>query len=335
MKEPFGMTQEGLASLYTIENDKFIMKVSDYGATLVSFIDKKTNIDVVIGFDSVQGYIRNEGAYICSSVGRTANRIKDGIFTMNGKIYHLPINNGSNCNHGGEKGFSKHLWKSNEENNSVIFTLFSKDGDEGYPGNMNATIIFTLDEKGIEIKASATSDEDTLFAYTCHSYFNMDESKTVLNQKLKIYANEYAPLDDSGVALPNYQNVENTPFDFRNFKEIGKDINNDDYQLKLGNGYDHYFDIKGEGLRPMAELNGDKLSLVVSSDMPGIHFYSANYTETDEGKNGQSYELRCAAALEAEYLPNAWNYDGKIKKPLLKKGETNTAVIRYDLNELK
>lgn len=333
MKEPFGKTEEGLASIYSIENDKFVMKVTDYGATLVSLIDKKTGIDTVIGFDSIQGYIRYDDAYICASVGRVANRIKDGVFTMNGKEYHVPINNGTNSLHGGLKGFSKHLWKAEEKENAVIFNYHSPDGEEGYPGNMDVTITFTLDEKGVEIQASATSDADTLFAYTCHAYFNMDGSDSVLNQKLKVHGTQYSPLDGTGVATPNYVDMAGTPFDFREFKEIGKDIDNDNEQLKQGNGYDHYFDILGVGLRPMAELEGEKLKAIVSSDMPGIHIYSANYTETEEGKNGKPYHARCACALESEYLPNAWNYGGNLKMPLLKKGETNTVTIRYDIVE--
>lgn len=331
MKEPFGLTSEGPASLFTIENDHFKMQVCDYGATLVSFVDKKTDIDTVIGFDSIQGYLKYDDAYICASVGRTANRIKDGIFSMNGKEYHVPINNGTNCNHGGVKGFSKHLWKAEEKDNVVIMTLHSPDGDEGYPGNLDASVQFTLDDRGIEIKASATSDADTLFAYTCHTYFNADGSDSILNQKLKMHATEYAPLDESGVAIPDYEAVEGTPFDFREFKEIGKDINEINHQLELGNGYDHYFDIPGDGLRPMGELKGKQITIVVSSDMPGMHVYTANYTETEEGKNSKPYHRRCACALEAEYLPNAWNYGGNLRVPLLKKGETNTVAIRYDI----
>lgn len=332
-KEPFGMTNEGQAFLYTIENEKYIMQVTDWGATLVSFIDKKTDTDVLIGFDSVQGYIRNEDTYIGASVGRTANRIKDGVFTMNGKEYHVPINNGKNCNHGGLKGFSRHLWQAEETEHSVVMKLHSPNGDEGYPGNMDVTVTFTLDAEGILIKAAANSDADTLFAYTCHAYFNADASDSVLDEALKINASQYAPLDETGVALPDFQNVTGTPFDFQNDKNIAKDIMIDDEQLKRGNGYDHYFDIPGTGMREMAKLKGKKLTVTVSSDLPGIHVYSANYTETEEGKNGRHYKPRCAVALEAEYLPNVWNWGGDLPKPLLKAGEEKTVQIRYAIHQ--
>lgn len=331
MKSEFGKLKDGRqVYLYTLENDHTIMKVMDYGATLVSFINKDTGIDVVEGFESVEGYL-DQTSYIGASIGRTANRIEKGKFTLNGKEYTLPINNNGNCNHGGLEGFDKKIWAAYEESDKVTFRYTSKDGEEGYPGNLYVKVTYQLLEDGISIQSEGTSDQDTLFAYTNHSYFNLEESEDAMNHEVKINADTYGLSDANGLTLDDLQPVEGTPFDFREFKQLSKDINEDNEQLKFGKGYDHHFAIKGEGMREMARCKAGKLEMLCESDFPGMHLYSANWLENKTGKKGHHYPERSAVCFEAEYMPNAINYDDVKEKPIVKANTTLKHEIRYTL----
>ena len=329
MKTNFGMTPKGQETyLYTLENEKIKASFTDYGAAMVSLIEKKTNTDVVLGFDCCEDYCAQD-AYIGASVGRTANRIGNGRFTLNGQEYQLYINNGPNCNHGGLEGFDKKVWQTEEMENAVRFFRTSPDGEEGYPGNLDVSVTYRLLDNGVEITAEGTSDRDTLFAYTNHSYFNCDGSDCVLDEQLMIPSSEYCINDPDGMATGVFESVIGTPFDFRTFHELGERIQDENIQLKEALGYDHFFPLEGEGIRLMAVLKGEKTSVTVYSDMPGIHVYTANYTNVHGGKYGRHYEPRCAAALEAEYCPNGINRNDGTVVPLVKAGKTLKNTIRY------
>ena len=329
MKQQFGKLNGQEVFLYTIENDNIRMSVTEYGATLVSFVHKHSDTDVVLGFDNLEGYL-NQTSYIGASIGRTANRIEKGTFTLNGKVYHLPINNNGNCNHGGLVGFDKVIWKAEEKRDSVTFTYLSKDGEEGYPGNLLVKVTYRLLESGLEIKAEGTPDADTLFAYTNHSYFNL--GKDALEHEVQINSSVYALSDENGLALNEVVPVEGTPFDFRKFHMPGERINEDAIQLKYGNGYDHYFPIDGNGMRKFAVCRGKQIEMEVYSDQPGMHFYSANYLEGKRGKHNFVYDPRTALCFECAYMPNAINYAG-VKQPVVKKNETSVQTIWYELKE--
>ncbi|MBR3358971.1 MAG: galactose mutarotase [Solobacterium sp.] len=331
MKEVFGKTEEGRTIwLWTIENENLIMKVTNFGAALVSFIDRKTGIDVVKGYKTGEEYVK-ANAYLGASVGRTANRIKNGRFTLDGKTYQLPINNGPNCNHGGLKGFSYVLWDTEVSASAVIFTRRFEDGEEGFPGAMNASITYALDGNGITITAEAESDARTLFAYTNHAYFNADNSTSVLNQQLCVRSDVYSPQDDTNVTLCENVPVEGTPFDFRTPHLIGERIDEADPQLLVARGYDHWYPIGGSGMREMAVLSGSKLELIVSSDMPGIHVYTSNWFTDETGKYGETLVPRSAVALEASFRPNAVNYPEETKKPIIEPDENYAYHIRFRL----
>jgi len=330
MKREFGYTNNAqLTHLYTLENESIKIEVSDYGATLVSFIDKKRNKDIVIGFEDVQGYI-NQDCYIGASIGRTANRIEKGVFQLNGQTYTCPINNNGNCNHGGLSGFDKKVWSGMEKDNEVTFRYTSLDKEEGYPGNLFVKVTYRLLDNGIEIISDGTSDQDTLFAYTNHSYFNLNGDLNVLDHELKLNSDKYALSDKNGLALNKIEKVSGTPFDFTTYKKLGEDINLDNEQLKFGNGYDHYFVVDGEGIRKMASLTNGDMTLELESDMPGLQVYTANWLEAKNGKKGVDYIPRCSVALEASYMPNAINYDG-VCKPIVKVGSTLKHIIRYTI----
>ena len=328
MKEFFGKDRKGNdVTLYTVENDHLIMKVMDYGATLVSFISKDTGIDVVEGFDNMEGYL-GQTTYMGASIGRTANRIEKGIFTLDGREYHIPVNNNGNANHGGLEGFDKKMYETEEKAHSIIFRRVSPDGEEGYPGNLDVTITYTLLEDGISIVSEGKSDADTLFAYTNHSYFNLDGSEDAMHHEVRIPADTYGLSDENGLTLDQFVPVENTPFDFREFKEPEQDIHEENEQLKFGNGYDHHYPISGTGLRTMAECRGKKLELTMRSDFPGFHFYTANWLEGKTGKYGHVYSPRSAVCFEAEYCPNAINYPDR-EQPVVHAGKILRHEIRY------
>ena len=333
MKTFFGTAEGKEIFLYTLENERIIMKVSEFGAALVALIDKETGIDIAAGFDSAEAYAADD-AYIGMSVGRTANRIEKGIFELNGKTYHLPVNNNGNCNHGGIKGLSYRKYDGEEKENSVTFTYFSPDGEEGYPGNLKVSVTYTLLENGIEITAGAKSDRDTLFGYTNHAYFNLDGSDSVLDHQLYIPAGEYAPLDETGMCLEKTLKTAGTPFDFTSFHAIGERIEEEDEQLKLGAGYDHAFVIPGEGMRLMAQCRGEKLQLTVMSDLPALQLYTSNWFHEQKGKYGKIYHRRAAVALEAAYRPNAVNYPSVEPKPILKKDEYRECHIPFLIDHI-
>lgn len=335
MKTNFGKTKDGKdVSLYTIENENVMIKACDYGAILVALIDKKTGIDVSEGFDSVEGYIENQGAHIGASIGRTANRIEKGILHLNGKIYQLPITNSGNTLHGGVNGFDTKMWAALEEKDQITFRYTSPDGEEGYPGNLYVKVVYHLLEDGVAIQVEARADQDTVFAYTNHSYFNCDQSDDATHHIVTIPADYYAPTDEKGLTLDSLLPVKDTPFDFRTPKEVGRDINDEHPQIKAGNGYDHYFDIEGTGLRHMATIQGTKLSLSMASDFPGFHMYTANFSKNMHGKYGLVYDPRSAICLEAEYLPNGINYDDVKEKPIVHAGEIMHHEIRYTIKKL-
>ena len=333
-KEYFGKNQYGEdVALYTFENAHLIMKVMNYGAALVSFIDKETGIDIVEGFSSMEGYLK-QTSYIGASIGRTANRIGKGIFTLNDREYHLPVNNNGNCNHGGMEGFDKKMYETECTDTSAVFTRISTDGEEGYPGNLAVKITYTLLEEGISIKAEGTADQDTLFAYTNHSYFNLFGNGHAMEQKLQVFTDVYAPLDESGMAKDEVLPVEGTPFDFRTAKQLNRDIEENNEQLAAGRGYDHYYPVSGSGMRRMAVLSSDRLELTAVSDFPGIHIYSGNWLDEMKGKDDVYYGFRSACALETAYMPNAVNYPDVKEKPVVKAGETSVHEIQYLLRHL-
>ena len=210
--------------LYTLENEKFKVQLSDYGATLVAWIDKESGKDIVQGYPTAEQY-QEEDTFLGASVGRTANRIGKGKFSLNGKEYTLFINNNGNCNHGGKEGFDKKMYAVSSTEDSITFSRVSPDGEEGYPGNLDYAITYRLSNQGLHIETTATTDQDTLFAYTNHAYFNLSESDSILDHTLVIPTDYYALLDETCLTKPEFHAVENTAFDFRQAKKIGQDIN--------------------------------------------------------------------------------------------------------------
>lgn len=342
-KEAFGKLPDGReAYLYTLRNENgMIVKITDYGATIQSIIvpgkDNKF-ADVVFGYDSVQGYI-NGTQFYGATIGRYANRVARGTFTLDGNTYHLPINNGVNSLHGGPKGFYKQLWKAEpmetKEGPAIEMTYVSKDGEEGYPGTLTATVTFTLQkDNALRIHYTARTDKPTIVNLTNHSYFNLsgDFNKKITDEELRIDAEYYTPVDSTQIPTGKIAPVEGTPMNFRKLTVIGSRINEENEQLKIGHGYDLNWvlnDYHGE-VRQAAELYdpySDRL-LDVYTDQPGIQFYSGNFLDGSQvGKGGIAYKFRTALALETQHFPDSPNEPGFPSATLLPGQVYHTTTI--------
>ena len=317
--------------LIEMKNDELTVVVSNYGCTIIKVLmkDKNGNIDdVVLGYDDFSDH-QTKDAYLGALVGRTANRIGKGKFTLNDKTYTLPINNGPNSLHGGIKGFSYQVFDYKFEGDSIEFSYLSKDGEEGYPGNLNFKAIYTLDKNTLIIRYLATSDEDTIINITNHSYFNLSGAKEdIYDHQLLVHSDKYACIDPDGLPTGEFAKVKGTPFDFNTMTRIGDVIDSDDEQIRLGAGFDHPFIFNQD--KNQAELyhpaTGRKLT--VNTTLPGAQIYTANYLDGRIGKYGISYPRRYAVCIETQNLPDAINIE-KEPTTILKKGETYDETTSY------
>ena len=303
-KSPFGKTEDGTAvDLYTLTNDKGAsVKITNYGGTVTSINvpDKDGKMgDVVCGFNSVEEYIKGSPYFGCIT-GRYANRIAKGKFTVDGKEYSLATNNEPNHLHGGLKGFDKQVWTAEElkkdDGVGLSLSYVSKDGEEGYPGELKAVVTYIWDNNNaLHIKYSATTDKTTVINLTNHSYFNLagEGSGDVLGHRLKLNCDRYTPTDETAIPLGELAPVKDTPFDFTKAFPIGKRIGDDNQQLKWGKGYDHNFVINQEapGKMTLAAIVVEPKSgrvLEVRTDQPGVQLYTGNFLDgTVAGKSGK------------------------------------------------
>jgi len=273
--------------------------------------------DVVVGFDSVNDYTQGGDTYFGAIVGRYGNRIAKGKFKLDGKEYTLPTNNGPNSLHGGNKGFSREVWDAKQTDDSTLqLTYVSKDGEEGYPGNLTSKVTYTLtSNEGLKIDYEATTDRKTVLNLTNHSYFNLNGqgSGTILNHLMMINADKFTPVDSTLIPTGKLQPVKNTPFDFRSPTAIGARINDtNNIQLKYGKGYDHNFVLNkaNQGLTKAAEVLGDQSEIVMNvyTDQPGVQFYTGNFMDGSHTiKGGKKDDHRTAFCLETQHYPDSPN----------------------------
>jgi aldose 1-epimerase len=294
-----------------------------YGAIITSIKvpDRAGKVaDVVLGFDAPEQYWHEPTPpYFGAVVGRYGNRIAKGKFTLDGKTYTLAINNAPNSLHGGNKGFDKQVWevttKEADGGSSAIFSRTSPDGEEGYPGTLQARVTYTLTEKNeLVVDYHATSDKATPINLTQHSYFNLsgEGSGTILDHVLTIDADRYTPVDSTLIPTGELAPVAGTPFDFRKATAIGARINDPNPQLKNGTGYDHNWVLsrKGDGLQHAVTLTDPKSgrTLDISTTEPGVQFYTGNFLDgTIKGKGGKAYGQRSALCLETQHYPDSPN----------------------------
>lgn len=307
---------------YILKNKNNVeVEIINYGAIITQIkVPNKDGLmqNVVLGYESLKDYVEDNNPYFGVVAGRCCNRIANGTFYIDEVKYKLPINEFPNSLHGGNKGFDKQIWQvisTNVKDNAVAITLsyFSEDGEEGYPGNLNTFVTYELDDdNALEVYYEANTDKKTIINLTQHAYFNLSGStqEDTLNHELKIYSNSYLPVNKTLIPLGSIDHVENTPFDFRTFKKIGKDIEQDNPQLKIGQGYDHCWVINedkefsgNEGECPLVSEVYHQESgrlMEVFTDQPGIQFYSGNYLNGNYGKHA-------GLCLETQHFPDSPN----------------------------
>jgi aldose 1-epimerase len=344
-KAPFGTADGQSVDLYTLRNVHGLeAKITNYGGILVSLKVPDRNgkfDDVVLGFNDLDTYLKGD-PYFGALIGRYGNRIAKGRFTLNGVEYKLAVNNGDNTLHGGLKGFDKVVWTGKEMKTkagpAVALTYLSKDGEEGYPGNLNVRVVYTLTNNDeIKIDYSATTDKDTVINLTEHSYFNLagEGNGDILNTIVTINGNRFLPTDAGSIPTGELRNVKGTPFDFLTPHAIGARINLDEEQLKLGNGYDHTWIINGRpGTLRYAAMAYDTTSgrtMQVWTTEPGMQFYTGNFLDgTLTGKSGKIYQRRFGFCFETQHYPDSPNHPA-FPTTTLKKGATyrSTTIYRF------
>jgi aldose 1-epimerase len=345
--ESFGATTDGTpVEIYTLRNENGIeARIMTYGGIIQSIKvpDKNGQFgDVTLGYDTIDGYLTNS-PYFGALIGRYGNRIAKGHFTLDGQEYTLATNNVPNSLHGGLKGFDKVVWKVAEaevedEGPELKLTYLSKDGEEGYPGNLQVTATYKLmaKENALQLKFKATTDKDTIVNLTAHSYFNLGGGGgDVLNHLVYIDADKYTPVDSTLIPTGELAPVAGTPFDFRTPTAIGARIGDDNEQLKCGGGYDHNWVMN----HPMGKLaldarvtdpaNGRVFE--IWSTEPGLQFYSGNFLDgTIKGKGGVLYPHRGAFAMEPQHFPDSPNHNN-FPSVVLHPGETyhNTIIYKF------
>jgi aldose 1-epimerase len=342
-KRAFGKTRTGESiDLYTLRSKSGLeVTVINYGATVQSIKcpDSAGNIaDVVLGFDSVNGYL-GEHPYFGAIVGRYGNRIANGRFTLDGKQYTLARNNGENHLHGGVAGFSRKTWTAREADGGVELTYVSKDGEEGYPGTLRATVRYTVTEANeLRIDYTAVTDKKTVVNLTNHSYFNLagqGSAADILGHEITINADRFTPVDQGLIPTGELKPVAGTPFDFRQVHEIGERINTNDEQIRYGKGYDHNFVLNGAmgSLHPAARVTERRSGRVleVSTTEPGVQFYTGNFLDGSvRGKGGKSYQHRTGFCLETQHFPDSPNKP-QFPTTVLSPGETmrSTTIFKF------
>jgi aldose 1-epimerase len=342
--QPFGKMPDGTpVDIYTLSDGAFEARIATYGGVVVSLKAPDRNgktADVVLGFDDLDGYVANfntpANAFFGAIIGRYANRIAHGSFTLDGKKYSLPQNDGQNTLHSGTHGFNNVVWKAKPVANGVELTYLSKDGESGFPGNLSATVRYTLIKGDLRIEYSATTDKDTVVNLTNHSYFNLAGQGDILKNEVTLHASRFTPVDAALIPTGELKPVEGTPFDFRKATAVGARIGADDAQLHLGHGYDHNWvlDSGGGKLVEAAEVYEPSSGRVlkVMTDQPGIQFYTGNFLNgTIEGKGGKPDELRSALCLETQHFPDSPNHPD-FPTTELKPGERYHTVTVYSLS---
>lgn len=345
-QKKFGTTSDGKeVTLYTLENENGIsIDIIDYGAALVSIKVPDKNgsfLDILLGYASIEGYEKQD-KYLGVILGRCANRIEKGCFTLNNKNYHLFCNDGKNHLHGGKIGFDKKLWTGKITDNTLSFFYNSPDGEEGYPGNLEVQVSYILTETNdLILDYRANSDQDTVCNLSNHAYFNLGghASGTILNQYVQIFSAYYTHANKESLPDGHLESVKDTPMDFRQPKQIGLSIEEEYDQLQWAKGYDQNWvlDQERDGLKKAALAFHPTTGICIelSTTMPGLQFYTGNFLEgAPEGKEHTFYKNRTGFCFESQYYPNALKHN-HFPQPILKKEKPyhHTSVFHFGIWE--
>ena len=347
-KKEFGTTEDNVTVYQFVLSNKNGMEISviNYGGIITSLKAKDRNgkyQDIVLGFNSLPPY-EDENPYFGALIGRYGNRIANGNFKLDGQSYKLDINNPPNHLHGGLKGFHKVVWKPkeilNDSDVSLELTYLSKHMEEGYPGNLDVKVTYTLNNKDeLSVFYEAETDKKTIINLTQHSYFNLSGnfSNDILDHEIRINADSFLPVDETLIPTGEIRSVLGSPFDFRKSKLIGQDIDTNNKQIEFGKGYDHCWVInnKNNGLRSVASAYHYESGRVldVYSDLPGLQFYSGNFLDgTLKSKKVGYYELRSGFCLETQHYPDSPNQEN-FPSVILKPGEVykSNTVFKFSV----
>ena len=346
-QEAFGETADGTpVQLYTLRNEQGMeAQITNYGGIITSLKvpDSEGNFeDVVLGFSSLDKYLEGH-PYFGAIVGRYANRIDEGQFTLNDSTYTLATNNGPNHLHGGTKGFDKRTWEARqgtgEDGPYLELSYVSPDGEEGYPGTLTTTVTYTLlPENALRIDYEAETNKKTILNLTNHSYFNLAGDGSILDHRLMINAHQFTPIDSTLIPTGTLRSVEGTPFDFTEPTRIGARINSDNQQIQFAGGYDHNFVLKektpDDELTLAARVYEPRSGRVmeVRTTQPGVQFYSGNFLDGSlTGKGGTAYEHRNGFCLETQHFPDSPNQPS-FPSVVLEPGETYSETTVYDFS---
>lgn len=328
--------------LFTLKNNHGITtQITNYGGRVVSLWvpDKNGNFeDIVLGYETIEGYLESNEIYFGALIGRYGNRVAKGEFTLKDSTYVLATNNDTNHLHGGNKGFNNVVWNAQQISNSELeLTYLSKDGEEGYPGNLDVKVIYKLtDNNELKISYTATTDKATPINLTHHSFFNLHGAGkgSINDHLLQINASHYTPILEGLIPTGEVVKVKNTPFDFTKPTKIGKHVNDNTEQIKNGFGYDHNFVLDGLGLKMAAKIE-DPVSgriMEVITDEPGLQFYGGNFLNgKDIGKGNLPYKYRTAFCLETQHFPDSPN-QANFPSTILNVEETYTSTCIYKFN---
>ncbi|MEA4851644.1 MAG: aldose epimerase family protein [Paludibacter sp.] len=347
-----GSTDWKEVCLYTLKNNSgMVAQITNYGGRVVTLWTPDRNgkfADIVTGYKNIKDYQKSNEVFFGALIGRYGNRIAKGKFTLNGIKYQLPINNGKNTLHGGPNGFHNVVWnarqfKNENDEDALELKYLSPDGEEGFPGNLNVTVIYTLtNENELKIEYSATTDKKTVINLTNHAFFNLHgfsegKAESINSHILQINGSKYTPTDDGLIPTGEIATVEGTPMDFTKPSEVGKRVNEPFQALIYGKGYDHNWILdKKQGEMTEAAViyessNGRLLRVI--SDQPALQFYGGNFFEgKDTGKYGEVYNYRTSFALETQHYPDSPNHIN-FPSTILNSGETyhHTCIYKFEI----
>lgn len=335
MQENFGILPSGeVCSLYTISCAGITACVTDYGATLVRLLvpDSRGRLaDVVLGYDDCNGYHNGNGACLGATVGRNANRLRNAEFLLGNTTVRLTANEGANNLHSGPDHLFHRIWKLvSLEETSVTLSLHSPHGDQGFPGNADIQVTYSLEaDQSLHIRYRAQADRDTVFNFTNHSYFNLagqDQTYKAMDQLLTIPGRFFNPDDAENIPTGELRSVEGTPMDFRSPKAIGRDIEDDYEPLHLQGGYDHNWEVFCQPCAYLSDPESGR-SMSVSTTCPGIQVYAGNFLD-ECGKGGVHYGKRSGVALETQFYPDALHHP-EWPQPITTAGEIYKSETVY------
>ena len=334
----FGKTKDNIdVDAYTLSDDGISVEILTLGGTIRNIVLPLSDgeRDICLGFDEAAEY-ETKGGYLGALIGRYSNRVGNAVFSLDGKTYTLEKNDGENSLHGGLKAFDQKVWEASVKADGLYLKLHSPDMENGYPGNLDVVVKYSLKDRALEIEYKATSDANTPLNLTNHCYFNLSghASGGIENHKIQIFSDAITPIDETLIPTGQKLDVTGTPFDFRALKEVGPGLDDPHQQIKLGGGYDHNFILSQMPHRELTlaavlECSGVRMSCHTTK--PGIQFYSGNFLSGDSGKDNAIYNKRTGICLETQFWPDSLNKSG-FPSGILKKGETyhHVTVYKFD-----